>query len=202
MSVTVTQSSTPSNESAPPIRPAATRVAAGNRADHRRGRRINHRVAGRFFEAEREHQAAGGGGGGGAGPEETTTAIAVPGATFVFAGSDWLRTVPAAVADVAVVIVPTVSPAVVMAVVAADCVEPTTFGTRAPNATTNATLLPLATFTPAAGLWLMMLPIATVGLFALVTARDQPGAGDQSLRDRLRLPDDIGHGDRDGCSAR
>jgi hypothetical protein len=104
----------------------------------------------------------------------------------VFAVSDWVRTLPAGVADVAVVTVPTVSPAVVMAVVAADCVEPTTFGTRAPNATTNATLLPLATFMPAAGLWLMMLPIATVGLFALVTAPTASPAPVIGLRDRLR----------------
>jgi hypothetical protein len=50
-----------------------------------------------------------------------------------------------------VVTVPTVKPAVVMAVCAAACVRPTTFGTAAPSDTTKFTALAGATFFPAAG---------------------------------------------------
>ncbi len=52
---------------------------------------------------------------------------------------------------VAVLTVPTVKPAVVMAVRAAACVRPTTFGTAAPSDTTKFTALAAATFFPAAG---------------------------------------------------
>jgi hypothetical protein len=70
---------------------------------------------------------------------------------------------------VAVVTVPTVSPAVVMAVVAADCVDPRHSARARPTRgrtprcfRSRRSCLPLGR--------LMMLPIATVGLFALVTA--------------------------------
>ncbi len=48
----------------------------------------------------------------------------------------------------AVVTVPTVKPAVVMAVRAAVCVKPTTFGTAGPRDTTKTTALPAATLLP------------------------------------------------------
>src|SRR4051812_39283003 len=65
-----------------------------------------------------------------AGPLETTSAIAVPAATLAPAAGLSLITCPAGtVALLAFEIAPTVSPAPVMAVCAAVCVIPTTFGT-------------------------------------------------------------------------
>src|SRR5207249_12263577 len=72
-----------------------------------------------------------------------------------------------------IVTVPTVSPAPVMALVAAACVWPTTSRTRtwaAPLETTRLTAEPLATFVPAVGLSLITLPAATVLLDCCVTA--------------------------------
>ena len=72
----------------------------------------------------------------------------------------------------AVVTVPSVRPALVIADVAAACVCPTTFGaaTRGkPLETTSATALPVATWVPAAGFWLMTDPDGTVVLDAVVT---------------------------------
>src|SRR5437868_1168708 len=72
-----------------------------------------------------------------------------------------------------VVIVPTISPESVIAVVAAACVKPTTFGTATfsgPDDTTSATTVPLATCVPAAGVWLMTDPEGTVVLDAGVNA--------------------------------
>src|SRR5207237_5633300 len=77
--------------------------------------------------------------------------------------------VPAAAALLTDVVEPTVSPAVVMMdVVAVPCRRPTTFGVLAPILTDSATLLLNTALTPAAGTWLMTVPIATVGLLALV----------------------------------
>src|SRR5205807_1614096 len=70
---------------------------------------------------------------------------------------------------------PTVRPALVMALVAAACVWPTTFGTAtgvgggAPLETTRLTAEPFATLVPAAGLSLITLPEATVVLDCIVT---------------------------------
>ncbi len=67
---------------------------------------------------------------------------------------------------------PTVRLAPVIAVVAAACVSPTTFGTAAiagPDETTSATAEPLATLAAAAGFSLMTLPEATVLLDCMVT---------------------------------
>ena len=69
----------------------------------------------------------------------------------------------------AVVTVPSTRPAEVIAVVAAACVEPTTFGTDTPLEITSATALPPLTEVPAVGLSLITLPTATVVLDALVT---------------------------------
>src|SRR5204863_524995 len=73
----------------------------------------------------------------------------------------------------AVVIAPTVKPAVVIAVVAAACVSPTTLGTATsggPDDTTSATALPVTTCVPAVGLSLMTEPAGTVVLDAVVMA--------------------------------
>src|SRR4051794_14297366 len=72
----------------------------------------------------------------------------------------------------AVVTVPMTRPAFVIAVVAAACVRPTTFGTATcggPDETTRETALPLATCVAAAGVWLMTDPDGTVVLDAVVT---------------------------------
>src|SRR5437764_807734 len=68
--------------------------------------------------------------------------------------------------------VPTVRPAPVMALVAAACVWPTTFGTATcggPLETTRLTAEPLATLVPAVGLSLVTSPAATVLLGCSVT---------------------------------
>src|SRR5713101_2639854 len=73
----------------------------------------------------------------------------------------------------AVATVPSVRLAFVIAVVAAACVRPTTFGVATcggPDDTTNATALPVSTCVPAMGLWLMTEPDATVVLEAVGTA--------------------------------
>src|SRR3954454_4949306 len=81
----------------------------------------------------------------GAGPDETTIATALPAATDVPATGDWLITLPdGTVALAAVVTPPAVSVASVIAVVAADCVRPTTFGVSTdagPDETTSATAM-------------------------------------------------------------
>src|SRR5262249_20921125 len=69
-----------------------------------------------------------------------------------------------------VVIVPTVRPAFVIAVDAAACVNPTTFGTdTAPVDTTRSTLTSNAVSVFAAGVWLITEPAGTVRLEACVT---------------------------------
>src|SRR3954465_12941192 len=71
------------------------------------------------------------------------------------------------------VVEPTVRFAPVIAVVAAACVIPTTFGTATcgkPDETTRATALPVATCVPEIGDWLITDPAATVVLFAPVIA--------------------------------
>src|SRR5919112_6344726 len=73
----------------------------------------------------------------------------------------------------AVVIAPTVRPALVIAPVAAACVRPTTFGTAisgAPDETTSETALPTATWVPAAGFWSATDPAGTVVLGSVVIA--------------------------------
>src|SRR3954454_21910846 len=89
------------------------------------------------------------------GPDETTSATALPTFTCVAAVGFWLITDPdgTVVLD-AVVTVPTVRPAVVIADVAATCVWPTTSGTAtcgAPDETTSATALPTFTCVAAVG---------------------------------------------------
>src|SRR5919108_101651 len=73
----------------------------------------------------------------------------------------------------AVVTVPTMRVAQVIAVVAAACVSPTTCGTATcgrPDETTSATALPTVTDTPASGDWLITDPAGTVMLDSVVTA--------------------------------
>src|SRR3954465_4451892 len=88
-------------------------------------------------------------------PDETTRATALPVATCVPEIGDWLITDPAAtVVLVAVVIAPTVRFAPVIAVVAAACVRPTTFGTATcgrPDETTRAKARPVRTGVPESG---------------------------------------------------
>ena len=70
------------------------------------------------------------------------------------------------------VTVPTVSPAAVIALVAAACVRPTTFGTltgAGPADTTRFTELPVATGVRAAGVTPTIDPAATVALGAALT---------------------------------
>src|SRR4029079_3608304 len=73
---------------------------------------------------------------------------------------------------VAVVTVPTIRPAFVIAVVAAVWGRPTTLGTATcgrPDATTSETPLPTLTGVPLRGDWLMTDPAGTVVLVAVVT---------------------------------
>ena len=64
---------------------------------------------------------------------------------------------------------PSTRPAPVIAVVAAACVSPTTFGTWAPLLTVKFTVVPASTGVAAAGLSLMTLPAGTVELLTVVT---------------------------------
>src|SRR5262244_4373962 len=71
-----------------------------------------------------------------------------------------------------VVTVPTVNPAFVIAVDAAACVRPTTFGTATcggPDETTSATALPTTIWVPAVGFSLITDPAGTVMLDDVVT---------------------------------
>src|SRR5436853_3129795 len=68
------------------------------------------------------------GGGGVAGPSETLKATALPAAALEPPVGTWLMTEPAATAEFAVVTV-LVSPWALIALCAAACVKPTTFGT-------------------------------------------------------------------------
>src|SRR5262249_44454313 len=103
---------------------------------------------------------------------ETRIAIALPLATTAPAAGFWLITAPAGtVALEAVVTAPTRSPAPVIAVDAALCVRPTTFGTvtgGGPDETTIANALPTTTWVPAIGFWLITEPVGTVELGAVV----------------------------------
>src|SRR6267142_2039214 len=72
----------------------------------------------------------------------------------------------------AVVTLPSASVAFAIAVVAAACVRPTTFGVATcggPDEMTSATALPVTTCVPATGFWLITAPDGTVVLDALVT---------------------------------
>ena len=108
-----------------------------------------------------------------AGPVDTTMFTAEPKFTLVPAVGLWLITLPdGTVLLDAVVTVPRTKPAPVIAVVAAACVLPTTFGTltlAGPVDTTMFTAEPAATLVPATGLWLITLPDGTVLLDAVVT---------------------------------
>jgi hypothetical protein len=106
-------------------------------------------------------------------PLETTRLTAEPTATLVPAAGDSLITLPeATVVLEAMLTIPTVKPAPVNAVEAADWVSPTTVGAAtigSPVEMTRATAEPLAALVPAAGVSLMTLPLATVALDAWVT---------------------------------
>jgi hypothetical protein len=83
------------------------------------------------------------------GPDDTTRFTALPVAACAPAAGVWLMTEPAGTVVLdACVTVPTTSPAFVMAVDAAACVSPTTFGTATwggPDDTTRLTELPTTT---------------------------------------------------------
>src|SRR5205807_9388485 len=110
-------------------------------------------------------------------PGETTRSTAEPLAESAPAAGFWLITMPDAnvVLDCCVT-APTVRAAALMALVAAASVSPTTFGTAtgvgagAPLETTRSEERRVATRVPAAGLWLITLPEATVVLDRCVTA--------------------------------
>src|SRR5205085_10622714 len=108
-----------------------------------------------------------------AGPLETASLTPEPLATLVPAGGPALMTLPAVTVLLdCIVTVPRVRPAPVMALVAADCVWPTTFGTAicaGPLETTRLTGEPLATPARRASVLLMTLPAATVLLDCIVT---------------------------------
>ena len=101
-----------------------------------------------------------------AGPDDTTRFTAVPGATEVPDVGFCDMTDPAGTVDEDwVVTVPTTSPAPVMAVEAADCVRPTTFGTdtdTGPDETTRFTAVPGATEVPDVGFCDITDPAGTV----------------------------------------
>src|SRR5215217_5121783 len=107
-------------------------------------------------------------------PLDTTSATALPIEVCVPAAGFWLITDPAGtVVLVAVVTVPSVRLAAVIADVAAACVWPTTFGVATcgrPVDTTSATALPVFTCVPAARFWLITDPAGTVVLDTVVTA--------------------------------
>jgi hypothetical protein len=107
------------------------------------------------------------------GPVETTRLTAVPTTACVPPAGLWLMTDPDVTVELdAVVMVPTVRPAVVKVVVATACAVPTTLGTvtcGGPVETTRLTALPDATGVPLAGFWLMTSPAATVVLDDVVT---------------------------------
>jgi hypothetical protein len=107
-----------------------------------------------------------------AGPELTVRFTAEPEATLVPATGLCLITLPeGTVTLLAVLTVPSVSPAPVIALVAAACVRPTTLGTdtdAGPLLTVKFTAEPEATLVPATGLWLITLPEGTVALLAVV----------------------------------
>jgi hypothetical protein len=104
------------------------------------------------------------------GPVEITRLTAEPRLTVVPAVGLSLITLPEATVELdAVVAVPTSKPAPVVAVVAAACVFPTTFGTAGPVEITSLTAEPRLTVVPAVGLELITLPEATVELDAVVT---------------------------------
>src|ERR1700722_4212212 len=99
------------------------------------------------------------------GPLETTRFTVAPSLSVVPAPGDWLMTSPEAIMVLAcVVTVPSVRLAPVIAVVAAVCVRPTTFGTvvvGGPVDTTKFTAVPPVSEKPAAGDWLMTSPEGT-----------------------------------------
>ena len=111
-----------------------------------------------------------------AGPVETTRLTGEPELTLVPALGLSLITSPDATVELlAVLTVPSGSPAAMMAVVAAAWVSPTTLGTVStpappePAETTRLTAEPELTLLPAPGLSLITLPDATVELLAAVT---------------------------------
>src|SRR5262249_54818129 len=106
------------------------------------------------------------------GPLETTRSTALPVTPCAPPAGDCMLTDPlgTVVLD-AIVIVPTIKLALVIAVVAAACAWPTTFGTvtcGGPLDTTRSIALPLATCVPAAGDSLITAPLGTVVLEAVV----------------------------------
>jgi hypothetical protein len=103
----------------------------------------------------------------------TVKFTAEPVATIEAATGLSLKTVPAATVELlCIVTIPTISPAPVMALFAAACVIPTTFGTAicaGPLLTVRFTAEPVATIEAATGLSLMTVPEATVELLCIVT---------------------------------
>src|SRR6185503_4739641 len=107
------------------------------------------------------------------GPDETTVDTALLTATCVPAAGFWLLTAPAGTVVLdAVVTVPSVRPAPLIAAVAAACVWPTTCRDSSRGGTDETTIdtaLLTATCVPAPGFSLMTDPAGTVVLDAVVT---------------------------------
>src|SRR6185312_10032732 len=105
-------------------------------------------------------------------PVEITSVTTLPTVTCVPAVGDWLITEPAGTVVLAAVESPSprLSPAPMIAVLAAVCVTPTTFGTATwagPLETVRLTALPGVTRVPPPGFWLMTDPAGTVALAAV-----------------------------------
>ncbi|HLY16812.1 MAG TPA: hypothetical protein VKR61_06285 [Bryobacteraceae bacterium] len=110
-------------------------------------------------------------------PVEMTKLTADPPLTAVPAVGLSLITLPIGTVVLgALVTVPSTSPALVMADVAAACVCPTTLGTATPVEITKLTADPPLTAVPAAGLSLITLPMGTVLLEALLVVTVSPAA--------------------------
>src|SRR5205085_8062636 len=107
------------------------------------------------------------------GTVDTVSAIVLPTTTSAPAAGDWLMTLTVGTyTPHARAIVPTVSCAAVIAVVAAACVRPTTAGALTcgrPVDTVSAIALPTTTSAPAAGFELLTHPDGTGMLEAVVT---------------------------------
>jgi hypothetical protein len=108
-------------------------------------------------------------------PLETIKLTAEPEVTLVPAtGLSEITSPEATVVFDCVVTAPRLSPTPVIAVAAAVCVDPTTFGTTTgvelvPLLTVRLTAEPAPTCVAAAGLWLMTLPTGTLALLVTVT---------------------------------
>src|SRR6185503_7386594 len=105
------------------------------------------------------------------GPPETVRATVEPKTALTSAAGFWVSTVPAGAALATVVLV-TTKPRLCRDAVAPASVEPTTFGTctsTGPSETTIPTVLPMVAWVLPAGFWLITRPARTAGSLANAT---------------------------------